>query len=257
MAGSKRERQLARAKFERQQARRVEQRQRRRRRTQVTASVVVAALAVGGFAWLANVLQNRDTTDQAASDPNRRVCLYSPSGESAKPLAEAQPPLTTSIEPAVKTATLTLAQGAVTVQLLNAKAPCTVNSFAFLAGQDYFNGTTCHRLTKGTLNVLQCGDPTGKGNGGPGYSFADENLTGATYPAGTVAMANGGPNTNGSQFFLVYADSQLPPSYTPFGKVTAGLNVLTGIAKAGIAGGKTDGAPAKPVTVTSVTVTEG
>ena len=74
--------------------------------------------------------------------------------------------------------------------------------------------------------MLQCGDPTGTGSGGPGYQFQDENLTGATYPAGTVAMANAGPNTNGSQFFIVYKDTQLPPNYTPFGKITGGLDVL-------------------------------
>jgi len=105
---------------------------------------------------------------------------------------------------------------------------------------------------------LQCGDPTGTGKGGPGYKFNDENLAGATYPAGTLAMANAGPNTNGSQFFLVYQDTKgLAPSYTPFGEVVSGLSVLQSVAKAGFgpplnpSGG---GQPKEKVVIESVTV---
>ncbi|GAA0684241.1 hypothetical protein GCM10010193_42540 [Kitasatospora atroaurantiaca] len=130
-------------------------------------------------------------------------------------------------------ATLRTGQGAVTFQALTDKAPCTTFSFRFLAEHDYFNRSHCHRLTTQRIYVLQCGDPTGTGSGGPGYSFPDENLTGATYPAGTVAMANAGPNTNGSQFFFVWKDTKLSPAYTPFGRVTAGLDVLQKIAAAG------------------------
>jgi peptidyl-prolyl cis-trans isomerase B (cyclophilin B) len=116
--------------------------------------------------------------------------------------------------------------------------------------------------------MLQCGDPTATaksklscssstlGSGGPGYQFADENLTGATYPAGTVAMANGGANTNGSQFFLVFKNTTLPASYPPFGKITSGLDILQNVAKAGTsctiqAGG---GVPKEKVIINSVTV---
>jgi peptidyl-prolyl cis-trans isomerase B (cyclophilin B) len=101
------------------------------------------------------------------------------------------------------------------------------------AEHGYYNLTHCHRLTEQGIYVLQCGDPTGTGSGGPGYQFDDENLTGATYPAGTVAMANAGPNTNGSQFFICWKASPLPPLYTPFGKITTGANVLAKIAAAG------------------------
>src|SRR3984957_18121887 len=124
-------------------------------------------------------------------------------------------------------------QGVITVRMLTGAAPCTTFSFRFLASQGYFNQTHCHRLTVQGIFVLQCGDPTGTGSGAPGYSFNDENLTGATYPAGTVAMANAGPNTNGSQFFFTWKDTTLPPLYTPFGIVTGGLNVLQKIAAAG------------------------
>ena len=124
-------------------------------------------------------------------------------------------------------------QGVITVRMLTEAAPCTTFSFRFLASQGYFNLTHCHRLTEQGIFVLQCGDPTGTGSGSPGYSFNDENLTGATYPAGTVAMANAGPNTNGSQFFFVWKDTTLPPLYTPFGTVIGGMDVLQKIAAAG------------------------
>jgi peptidyl-prolyl cis-trans isomerase B (cyclophilin B) len=124
-------------------------------------------------------------------------------------------------------------QGMITVQMLTDKAPCTTFSFRFLASQGYFNKTHCHRLTLQGIFVLQCGDPTGTGSGAPGYAFNDENLAGATYPAGTVAMANAGPNTNGSQFFFTWKDTTLPPLYTPFGVVIGGMDVLQKIAAAG------------------------
>jgi peptidyl-prolyl cis-trans isomerase B (cyclophilin B) len=125
-------------------------------------------------------------------------------------------------------------QGVITVRMLVANAPCTTYSFRFLAQRGYFNGTHCHRLTVKVIFVLQCGDPTGTGSGAPGYRFNDENLAGETYPAGTVAMANAGPNTNGSQFFFCWKDSSLiPPDYTPFGTVIGGMKVLEKIATAG------------------------
>ncbi|MGW6912759.1 peptidylprolyl isomerase [Kitasatospora sp. NPDC054939] len=130
-------------------------------------------------------------------------------------------------------ATLKTTQGAITFQALTDKAPCTTFSFRFLAERDYYDRSHCHRLTTQRIFVLQCGDPTGTGSGGPGYSFPDENLTGATYPAGTVAMANAGPNTNGSQFFIVWKDTKLSPAYTPFGRITEGMDVLQKIAAAG------------------------
>jgi peptidyl-prolyl cis-trans isomerase B (cyclophilin B) len=126
----------------------------------------------------------------------------------------------------------------------------------YLAKQKYFDNTQCHRLTTSGIFVLQCGDPKGNGTGGPGFSFADENLpTGANgvYKAGTVAMANSGPNTNGSQFFLVYKDSPLPANYSVWGTVTGGMDILTGIADAGVANGTGDGAPAQKVVISKAT----
>jgi len=125
-------------------------------------------------------------------------------------------------------------QGVIVVRMLTAQAPCTTYSFRFLAQRGYFNGTHCHRLTVKVIYVLQCGDPTGTGSGAPGYRFNDENLAGANYAAGTVAMANAGPNTNGSQFFFCWKNSgKIPPDYTPFGTVIGGMNVLRKIAAGG------------------------
>ena len=136
------------------------------------------------------------------------------------------------------------------------KAPCTVHSFESLAAQGYFDGTACHRLTTAGIFVLQCGDPSATGMGGPGYSFADE-LDGIDgYPAGTLAMANAGPNTNGSQFFIVYSDTQLPPDYTVFGTVdAAGVQAVSKLAAAGTDGSNgqaADGHPLQPAKIVSV-----
>jgi peptidyl-prolyl cis-trans isomerase B (cyclophilin B) len=124
-------------------------------------------------------------------------------------------------------------QGLIVIKMLTSNAPCTAFSFRFLAQREFFNQTHCHRLTTEGIYVLQCGDPTGTGSGGPGYEFNDENLAGAVYPAGTVAMANAGPNTNGSQFFFTWKNTTLAPDYTPFGKVIEGMSVLRKIAAAG------------------------
>ncbi|MGC9667022.1 peptidylprolyl isomerase [Planosporangium sp. 12N6] len=153
--------------------------------------------------------------------------------------------------------TLTTNQGAIGIDLAADAALCTVNSFLSLARGGFFAGTDCHRLTTDSLYVLQCGDPSGTGQGGPGYRFGDENLpTGSrpAYPRGTLAMANAGPATNGSQFFLVYKDSEIDPNYSVFGRVTSGLDVLDRIAAAGTdnANGPGDGRPRMEVTISRV-----
>jgi len=128
---------------------------------------------------------------------------------------------------------MSMTAGDVVMTFDRANAPCAVNSFASLVAQSYFDNTDCHRLA---LNfVLQCGDPSGTGRGGPGYSFADELTGNETYPRGTVAMANAGPNTNGSQFFIVLADAKLPASYDVLGTVSAdSMQVVDAIAAKGL-----------------------
>jgi peptidyl-prolyl cis-trans isomerase B (cyclophilin B) len=185
-------------------------------------------------------------------------CKSAPTDKPSPQKFDSEPKVT--IEPTTYTATVVTNCGTIVVKLDGKNATHTVNSFAFLAGKHYFDNTPCHRLTTSGIYVLQCGDPTGTGTGGPGYTIPDENLKGATYPAGTVAMANTGqPHTGGSQFFFVYDDTQLPPQYTPFGTVTQGLDVLQAIAKAGSddSNGPGDGAPKQPVVIESFTVTKG
>ncbi len=181
-------------------------------------------------------------------------CVYTPSGTAARKVGI--PPATTNAKPGYQ-ATIKTNRGTIVMNLLNSKAPCTVHSFVYLADKGFFNNTPCWRLVTSGIFVLQCGDPTGKGTGGPGYEFPDENLTGATYPANTVAMANSGPNTNGSQFFMVYKDSTgLSASYTPFGTIVSGLNVIQAIATHGTDNsmGSGDGHPKEKVTIESVTI---
>ncbi|MCX4745140.1 peptidylprolyl isomerase [Kitasatospora sp. NBC_01287] len=276
VSSEQRRRQLARDKYERQQKNRVEAAAKAKRRNAVIgAAVAVVVLAAGG-AWAGGAFKSDKKSSSTAN-----AAPTQPAAASGAPSAPASPvdvkgctPPSAGkpngkqwkTEPAMSidtggnyTATLNTSCGAVTLQLDATKAPHTVNSFVFLAGQNYFDHTKCHRLTTQGIYVLQCGDPTGTGSGSPGYTFADENLTGATYPAGTVAMANSGANTNGSQFFLVYKDSQLPPNYTPFGKITGGMDVLTNIAGGGEndANGPGDGAPNANVVLNSVTAAKG
>lgn len=156
------------------------------------------------------------------------------------------------------TFTLKMTEGDVAITMDRAKAPCTVNSFESLAEQGYFDDTACHRLVDSGIFVLQCGDPSASGNGGPGYSFDDETDPADTYGPGAVAMANSGANTNGSQFFLVYEDSPLSPDYTVFGAMDeASTGVVARMAAEGqdgsfesTAGG---GKPNNPSEITSVT----
>ena len=147
--------------------------------------------------------------------------------------------------------------GTIVVTTVGAKAPITVTQLATLARGGFFNNTLCHRLTTQGLYVLQCGDPTATGSGGPNFTFRDENLPVEglnNYPAGTVAMANSGPGTNGSQFFLVFADTTLGANYTLWGTITQGLDIVKAIAKAGVKGGGADGAPNQPISINRVTV---
>ncbi|RKS77740.1 peptidyl-prolyl cis-trans isomerase B (cyclophilin B) [Motilibacter peucedani] len=277
MAGSsKRERQLARERYVRQQQRRAQQRARRRQRQQVLGAVVAVVAVLAGVAFIGFLVRDGGDDDTGAagavSSPQASTSTESSAPPVAIPVAgctdataKAVEKPSFSKEPALTvaktsyTATLATNCGDVVLTLDGAKAPRTVNSFAFLAGKKYFDGTACHRLTTSGIYVLQCGDPSATGSGTPGYSFPDENLpakTSTVYKAGTVAMANSGPGTNGSQFFLVYKDSTLGPNYSVFGTITKGLDVLTKVAGAGSdsSNGEGDGKPNQPVVLQTVTV---
>ena len=183
------------------------------------------------------------------------ACTYEATADAAKKVA--LPPTSGVANSGTATVTLKLNDKALTLTLDRERTPCTTNSFLSLVSQKYFDGTSCHRLADSGMFLLQCGDPTATGSGGPGYQYADE-LTGEeTYPAGTLAMANAGAGTNGSQFFIVFGDTGLPPNYTVFGAIDeAGLTIVKAIAAAGQDGAWGDGTgkPNLPAVITSATV---
>ncbi len=152
------------------------------------------------------------------------------------------------------TATIDTSMGTMTADLFASEAPMTVNNFVFLANQHFYDGVTFHRVINNFM--VQTGDPTGTGTGGPGYRFNDEPVK-RQYVRGTLAMANAGPNTNGSQFFIVHKDTPLPPNYTIFGVLTSGLDVLDKIATSptGPGAGGPD-TPRTPITINSITIAE-
>lgn len=259
VTSDQRRRQLAREKFERQQQRRAQSRKKKQRYTIIAATLAVV-LAAGAAAYASIGLSDGSKGDSSAARDSESPSPAPSKSESASP------------EPAMKVDTkakysmaLTTNQGDIKFAMDAAKTPHTVNSFKSLADKGYFNGTKCHRLTTQGIFVLQCGDPKGDGTGGPGYTIPDENLTAlgkagadgtVTFPAGTVAMANTGqPHSGGSQFFLVYKETKLPPTYTPFGTMdAASLRVVADVAKDGVAGGAKDGAPKKAVTIEKAAV---
>ncbi|MEO3975204.1 peptidylprolyl isomerase [Streptomyces sp. CAU 1734] len=260
VSSDQRRRQLAREKFERQQARRRQSRRKKQRNAVIAA--VVAVVVIAGAAAFASM--DFDDKDSSAKKPAEAGASPDPTPSEAK-----SPEPALSVDKAAKyTMTLTTSQGEIGIAMDAAKTPRTVNSFKALADKGYFDKTKCHRLTTQGIFVLQCGDPKGDGTGGPGYNIPDENLKAlgkagtdgtVTYPPGTVAMANTGqPNSGGSQFFLVYKETKLPPTYTPFGTMNAaGLKAVEKVAKAGVAGGAGDGAPKSAVTVEKAAVAKG
>lgn len=265
-----RRRQLAREKYERQQQRRYSQRSRARRRNAVIASVIAVVVAAGGTAWATMGLG--DSKDDSAAASASASASASATSKAPDPCEKAaagtvgtkqwkKEPSVTIDRTAKYVLDLSTTCGDIPLNLDAADAPHTVNSFKFLADKGFFDHTKCHRLTTSGIYVLQCGDPTGQGSGGPGYTIPDENLKAksiakGTYPAGTVAMANtGSKHTGGSQFFLVYKDSTLPAQYTPFGTISsAGMKVLLKIAAAGESTGAGDGAPNATVVINKATV---
>jgi peptidyl-prolyl cis-trans isomerase B (cyclophilin B) len=258
----RRRRQLARQRYDRQQTRRSQREQKRRRRMKIVVWAVVGALVIGTGVGVLLTLRADQADTLAATetaDPSLTAagpCQYVDNAPDPSVVTDVGRPPSDPGDLGPLTAVLTLDGREVTVALNSAAAACTVNSWQFLAGQDYFDDTTCHRLTTSqTLGVLQCGDPSGTGRGGPGYSFGEENIDGATYPAGTVAMANTGePASTGSQFFLVHADSELPAQYTVVGSIVDGLEAVQQIAAEGTVDATTDGQPAAPAVLEDLVV---
>lgn len=246
----------------------------------VVATIVFAAFAIQMTNWLGAPFQpsldypgpTRSSAPASALPTFKPPatlgsnCQYPATTETASKPNTPPPQGRRSTTPATIAAAVVTNEGPIGLQLDNAKSPCTVNSFVSLATQGFFDGTPCHRLTtSAVLGVLQCGDPTGLGTGGPGYRFPNEYPTNqykltdpalrtpVLYPRGSLVMANAGSGTNGSQFFMVYQDSQLPPTYTVFGTVdAAGLATVGQIAAGGVENGTDDGKPTTNVMIQTV-----
>ncbi|MEU3269393.1 peptidylprolyl isomerase [Saccharomonospora sp. NPDC006951] len=259
MATNQQRREAAKRKLERQLVRRAE-RAKRRRIIGVGVTVGVVVVVAGLVVILTN--QGGDDNNAAnanpgessaeappASDiniptqrapepkrpeplPNPVSCDYPAGEQAAKPV---EPPKGGDV-PSDGTVGVTLqtTAGDIPITLDRALAPCAVNSFINLVEQDFYTDSACHRLGTTGLQMLQCGDPTGQGTGGPGYTFADEVFDSLTYGRGILAMANSGPDTNGSQFFMVYGEAPLTPDYTVFGTISdEGLKVIDKVARGG------------------------
>lgn len=294
MPSNEQRRAAAKRKLERQLANRA-QRARKRKQITIAASVLSVAVVIGAGVGIYFATKSSDDSSTAQDKTPEASLASAPPQAKAKPASvnctyrDSQQPAdrpvakpggeNISTTGQAQHVTLQTSQGAIGLTMDAAASPCTVNSFETLAKEKFFDGTTCHRLTTGEgLKVLQCGDPTGSGNGGPGYEFDNEYPTDqysaqdpamqspVAYKRGVIAMANAnygvgstgidGKGTNGSQFFLVYKDSQLPPNYTPFGKISGGLDVLRNIASAGVKGGGGDGSPADDIVLDAVTTAQ-
>jgi cyclophilin family peptidyl-prolyl cis-trans isomerase len=276
---NKQRRQAAQRHLQRQLERRAEQAKKRRRNLGILASAI-AVLVVVGAALLFTGVFSGDGDPTASDDPTPTdnapgtsaaapstnadgtvTCTYAPDDSGNPNLTDVGTPPTPEATPAQGTTTMLMStnEGDLTLTLDRAKAPCAAASFSYLAQQSFFDGSSCHRLVnQPSFGVLQCGDPTGTGSGGPTYKYAEEVTPETTYPRGTIAMAKTSePGTTGSQFFLCFVDTELPPEYTVVGTIDeAGLAVLDEVAAGGIegAGPEGDGAPAIPVTINSLAV---
>ncbi|MEW9554311.1 peptidylprolyl isomerase [Nonomuraea sp. NPDC050783] len=282
--GKDRQKQLAREHYERQMQRRIE-REQKAKRTAIIGSTVGVVIVVGGVVAAVALLGGQDTNTEAAASPTASAgetasasantgpkpydaatgtCDYAKDTGGGKVKDVGTPPTKVKTTPAKKTMTMKTNQGDIVVELDNAKAPCTTNSLEFLAKKNYYDGSKCHRLGSQKFPMLQCGDPTAKadgksqdGSGGPGYVMAEENLKGAQYKRGVMAMAKtSAPGSTGSQFFLVYGDIGLTPDYTPVGTITKGLDILDKVNKAGVIADMGDGtgAPKETVEIKDVTI---
>ncbi|WBC15301.1 peptidylprolyl isomerase [Micromonospora sp. WMMA1998] len=242
-----RQRAAARARLEREMAERAGKARKRRQTQAIVGAAAVLVLVVAGTVWLATSLGDDDDDKQGGTAAGFVQCAYTEVPKEGRPAQIKDVGLPPAEQAAKGTQTMTIDTnlGPITAKLDRAKVPCTAGSFTHLASKGFFDNTKCHRLVTQGIQVLQCGDPsaTGKGwrdtdgTGGPSYNLAEENLPTdkrPPYPEGVIAMANSSqPGSTGSQFFIVYGDSQLDPNYTVLGTITGGMDVVKQVAAAG------------------------
>jgi peptidyl-prolyl cis-trans isomerase B (cyclophilin B) len=277
---TRRRREFAAARIARQAERRAAARRRRRLTAGIAAGVVVVlGGTIAGVLLLTGTNNDTATLAQSASPSPSATpsaaptstaapastkvgpCTYTSDGrDPSRPVA--LPAAAGSVDRSPATMAINTGKGTITAALDAQKAPCTVHALLTMAQAKYFDNTPCHRETAANIFVLQCGDPTATSQGGPGFTYANENTDGATYTRGVIAMANGGADTNGSQFFLIYKDPNsegvraLGNKYTIVGRITGGLDVLDALTSPGIEGGSPDGAPVSKAQITTLTVTQ-
>jgi len=259
---NKQRREAAQRRLQRQLERRGELARRRRRNVLIGLTVLAVVVVLGGISLAAGVFGGNDEGSVAADPSSSGTCQFTAASGGGSNLKDVGTPTAADVHTS-GTATLAMTTnfGPVGLTLDQQDAPCASASFEYLTAKKFFDGTVCHRETDADgLKVLQCGDPSGTGSGGPSYQYKTQVTGKETYKRGTLAMANSGQGFDGSQFFLVYGDSQLPPSYTVVGTIDeAGLATLDTIAKIGNDGsnGAGDGKPKQTVTITSMTQPAG
>jgi peptidyl-prolyl cis-trans isomerase B (cyclophilin B) len=265
-----RQRAAARARLEREMAERAAKARQRRRLQAIIGSAVGIVLVIAGTVWAWSALGGDDEGNRPTAATASCTWTELPQNERSPQVKDVGLPPTTVTTTGTQTMTIDTSVGTIAAKVDLAAVPCTAASFSHLASKKFFDNTKCHRLVTEGLKVLQCGDPstTGKGyretdgTGGPSYRLAEENLPvdkRPPYPEGVIAMANSGqPGSTGSQFFIVYGDSQLNPDYTVVGTVTSGLDLVKQVGAAGHdnayaqqAGG---GHPKKEVVIKSLTM---
>lgn len=273
---TRRKRELARLKAERAAERSAARRRRRRNLVAGGTSILVvviagtvAAIALTGGSGSSKTAPAASATPAAAAKATTKgtttkvgTCVYAADGTvPSKPVS--LPRSAPTVSRTQVTAVIDTNYGTMTATLDGDKAPCTVHALETLAAAKFYDSSPCHRQTAENIYVLQCGDPTGKGTGGPGFTYGNENTKGVTYNRGVIAMANtGAANSDGSQFFISYKDPNaegvklLTGNYTVVGTITKGLDVLDKITAKGIQGGGTDGAPASKPVIRTLTITQ-
>ncbi|MCW3843334.1 peptidylprolyl isomerase [Micromonospora yasonensis] len=242
-----RQRAAARARLEREMAERAGKARKRRQTQAIVGAAAVLVLVVAGTVWLVTSLGGDDKKENTASTAGYSQCAYVevPKEARSKQIKDVGVPPNQQASKGTQTMTIDTNLGPITATVNRADVPCTAGSFTYLASKGFFDNTKCHRLVTQGIKVLQCGDPsaTGKGwretdgTGGPGFNMPEENLPTdkrPPYPEGVIAMANSGQQgSTGSQFFIVYGDSQLDPNYTVVGTITGGMDLVKQVGAAG------------------------